>query len=152
MHGVAVPELVWCGRDLARFPVDGREFLGNRARTPQQLYVILRRQYGRWSVHPLLVEEYLEEREGLPRATQFNFYCFSVADEVECGTGSTASSSVCSGTTRSTALASIRSLSSAIASPPAPPVPGNYKPITEVRRCLKVHRSVGSHQDGRFVE
>ena len=100
MHGVAVPELVWCGRDLARFPVDGmpsrvavrrawgagsaqthllvdgRELLDNRACTPQQLYSSLRCQYGRWSVHPLLVEEYLEDRE-LPRATQFNFYCFS---------------------------------------------------------------------------
>ena len=66
MHGVAVPELVWCGRDLARFPVDGlpsrvavrrawgagsaqthllvdgRELLDNRACTPQQLYASLR--------------------------------------------------------------------------------------------------------------
>lgn len=101
MHGVAVPELLWCGRDLARFPVDaipervavrrawgagsaqthllvdGRELLDDRACTPHELHARLRRQYGRWSVHPLLVEEFLEDAAGKTRATQFNFYCFA---------------------------------------------------------------------------
>ena len=103
MHGVAVPELLWCGRDLARFPVhelparvavrrawgggskqthllvDGRELLDDRACTPQELHSSLRRQYGRWTAHPLLVEEFLEDAAGQPRASQFNFYCFSGA-------------------------------------------------------------------------
>jgi hypothetical protein len=101
MHGVALPELYWCGRNLGRFPVnempsraavryawgagsdqthllvDGHELLDDRACTPQELYSGLCRQYGRWTVHPLLVEEFLEDSEGRPRATQFNFYCFS---------------------------------------------------------------------------
>lgn len=101
MHGVAVPTLVWSGRDLSRLPVDalparlavryawgagsyqanllvdGRELLDDRACTPQELYASLRRQYGRWTMHPLLVEEFLEDAAGEPRATQFNFYCFS---------------------------------------------------------------------------
>jgi hypothetical protein len=101
MHGVAVPELLWCGRDLARFPVDalparvavrrawgagsaqthllvdGRELLDDRPCTPQELHAGLRRQYGRWTVHPLLLEEFLEDAAGKTRATQFNVYCFA---------------------------------------------------------------------------
>lgn len=101
LHGVAVPELIWCGRDLSQFPVDrlpsrvavrcawgagsmqthllvnGKEILDERACTPRDLHASLRRQYGRWSLHPLLVEEFLDDAAGSPRATQFNFYCFS---------------------------------------------------------------------------
>lgn len=100
MHGVAVPELYWMGRDLSRFPVDdlpsrfavrrawgaasiqthllvnGRELIEDRACTPQELYATLRRRYGRWTVHPLLVEEYLDDVAEDPRARQLNFYCF----------------------------------------------------------------------------
>lgn len=100
-HGVAIPALIWYGRDLRKLPtssfpsryavrcvwgkasdqthliVDGKELLDNRTCTPDQLKATLQRQYGRWSMHPLLVEEYLEDAAGQPRASQFNFYCFA---------------------------------------------------------------------------
>lgn len=101
MHGVSVPDLYWHGRDLSRFPVhdlpsrfalrfawgagsdqthlliDGRELLDDRPCTPQELHARLLKQYGRWTIHPLLMEEFLEDPSGKPRASQFNFYCFA---------------------------------------------------------------------------
>lgn len=100
MHGVATPDLLWSGRRLHRLPVqtlptrfvvrrawgagarqthllvDGMELLDGRRCSPQQLHRDLLRQYGRWSIHPLLVEEFLEDAAGRQRALEVNLYCF----------------------------------------------------------------------------
>jgi hypothetical protein len=101
MHGVAVPDLYWYGRDLRRFPVDslpprfavrrawgaaseqthlladGWELIDQKVCTAKQLYMHLRSKYGWFTVWPLLVEELLEDASDHQRATQFNFYSFS---------------------------------------------------------------------------
>lgn len=100
MHDVPVPQIYWCGRNLLRLPyhalpgrfavrrawgagtcqthlyVDGRELLDDRPCTPRQLQRDLLRQYGPWTKHPLLIEEFVEPAEGEARAVEFNFYCF----------------------------------------------------------------------------
>jgi hypothetical protein len=99
-HVIAGPDLIWRGRDLRQFTttslpsyyavryawgegletdliVDGKEILDDCVYTPNGLKAMLQRQYGQWSMHPLLVEECLEDAGGQLRATQFSFYCFA---------------------------------------------------------------------------
>lgn len=100
LHDVPVPELYWHGRNLLRLPVgelparfavrrawgtaskdtrlivDGRELLDDRPCSPRQLLKVLLRQYGPWSNHPLLIEEFLSDASNKARTLEFNFWCF----------------------------------------------------------------------------
>ena len=101
MLGVPVPELLWHGRNLLRFPtvglpdrlvvrrawgaasaqtqiiVDGHELLEGRACSPSQVRALLIGKYGPASIHPLLVEEFLSADCGQSqRGIEYGFYCF----------------------------------------------------------------------------
>ncbi len=99
-HGCRVPALYWCGRRIGalRFDslpghfvirptwgtgrggvhvmADGRDLLHERAYTPEQLVAEVRREQGRVSRYPILVEEFVETEAG-DQVLPLEFKCYT---------------------------------------------------------------------------